>query len=79
MTLAEATVLGKPVLSCPIRHQGEQELNAAWLAHLGLGLRTRRIEASDVRRVLDFVPRRSVRAATGEALASIDRTLAEVA
>ena len=28
MTLSEALVLGKPVLSCPIRHQGEQELNA---------------------------------------------------
>jgi uncharacterized protein (TIGR00661 family) len=79
MTLAEATVLGKPVLSCPIRHQGEQELNAAWLAHLGLGLRCRRITTSDVRRITRFTPRRVVRSATREALATFDRTLSELA
>lgn len=78
MTLAEATVLGKPVLSCPIRHQGEQELNAAWLAHLGLGLRCRRIAAADVRRIVRFTPRRRVQSATREALATFDRTLAEL-
>ena len=31
-TLAEAIRLGKPVLSIPVRHQGEQELNAAYAA-----------------------------------------------
>jgi uncharacterized protein (TIGR00661 family) len=79
MTLAEATVLGKPVLSCPIRHQGEQELNAAWLAHLGLGLRCRRITSGDVRRIVRFTPRRRVHAATREALGVFDRTLEELA
>ena len=40
-----AVVLGKPVLSVPVRHQAEQELNAAWLDALGLGVYARRIDA----------------------------------
>jgi uncharacterized protein (TIGR00661 family) len=40
-TLSEALHLGKPVLSIPIRHQGEQELNAAYLSADGLGERLR--------------------------------------
>ncbi|NOU34972.1 MAG: UDP-glucuronosyltransferase [Polyangiaceae bacterium] len=75
MTLAEATVLGKPILSCPIRHQGEQELNAAWLEHLGLGLRCRRVAPADVRRLVTFTPRTRVRSATTQALAAIDAAL----
>jgi uncharacterized protein (TIGR00661 family) len=41
-TLSEAAWLRKPILSVPIRHQGEQELNAAWLEHDGRGLSLRR-------------------------------------
>lgn len=36
-TIGEALALGKPVLAVPLRGQAEQELNAAWVAHLGVG------------------------------------------
>jgi len=36
-TLGEALYLGKPVLSLPLLHQGEQELNAAYVEWLGVG------------------------------------------
>ncbi len=78
MTLSEALVLGKPVLSCPLRHHGEQELNAAWLAHLGLGLARRRIAPEDLRAVVSFRPRARVAAGTADALAAIDRALGSV-
>lgn len=51
-TLAEAVVLGKPVLSVPVRHQAEQELNAAWLEALDLGTYARQIDADIVQRFL---------------------------
>lgn len=51
-TLSEAIVLGKPVLSVPLLHQGEQELNAAWLEHLGLGICARRLDAPAIARLL---------------------------
>lgn len=35
--MSEALFLGKPVLSVPLRRHGEQQLNAAYLAALGLG------------------------------------------
>jgi uncharacterized protein (TIGR00661 family) len=41
--MAEALYLGKPLLSVPIRHQGEQEMNAAYLVALGAGLSARRL------------------------------------
>jgi uncharacterized protein (TIGR00661 family) len=50
--LSEAVYLGKPVLSVPVAHQGEQELNAAWLEYLGLGLRGRRATPELLRRLL---------------------------
>ena len=37
--MTEALHLGKPVLSFPLRHQAEQDLNARHLAHLGYGMR----------------------------------------
>lgn len=77
MTLAEAVVLGKPILSCPIRHQGEQELNAAWLEHLGLGIACRRVSRDELHRLVRFTPRARVRAATTDALAAIDAALTE--
>jgi uncharacterized protein (TIGR00661 family) len=78
MTLSEALVLGKPVLSSPLRHHGEQELNAAWLAHLGLGLARRRIAPADLRAIVGFRPRAAVAPATTDALAAIDRALRTV-
>jgi uncharacterized protein (TIGR00661 family) len=84
-TLSEAVVLGKPVLSIPVRRQPEQELNAAWLEVLGLGMRADSIEPGVVRRFLDRVdsfgcvqdPR--IRTGTDDATAALDRALREAA
>lgn len=86
-TIAEALYLGKPVLAVPIRHQGEQELNAAYLEALGLGLRARRISDAVVRAFsgrLDRDPtttRLDARLMTGtaDAFRAVDRALAEAA
>ena len=79
--IAEALYLGKPVLSVPLRHQGEQELNAAYLAELGLGRTTRALDAKAIR---DFVrasshPQPRIEPGNARALATIDRLLQEVA
>ena len=84
-TLSEAVVLGKPVLSIPVRRQPEQELNAAWLARLGLGMRADRIDPDVVRRFLDRLddfdgardPR--IRRGTQDATGALDRALREAA
>jgi uncharacterized protein (TIGR00661 family) len=88
--LAEAVVLGKPVLSVPLRRQAEQQLNAAWLEALGFGTCTPCIMPGVVRRFLDrgpdfdaaaidrSSPRRPL-VGTRDALGAIDRALAEVA
>jgi uncharacterized protein (TIGR00661 family) len=47
--MSEALYLGKPVLSLPLRHQGEQELNAAYLAALGLGRALHRLDPVAIR------------------------------
>jgi uncharacterized protein (TIGR00661 family) len=47
-TLGEAAYLGKPVLSIPLRHQGEQQLNAAWVEWLGLGATAARPSAQAI-------------------------------
>jgi uncharacterized protein (TIGR00661 family) len=47
-TLGEAAYLGKPVLSIPLQHQGEQQLNAAWVEHLGLGATAARPSAEAI-------------------------------
>jgi uncharacterized protein (TIGR00661 family) len=52
-TLSEALYLGKPVLSVPVRHQAEQELNAAYLEALGLGMRASRVDVNVLARFLD--------------------------
>ena len=52
-TLSEAIYFGKPVLSVPVRHQTEQELNAAWLERLGLGMRAASIDPLTVARFVD--------------------------
>lgn len=81
--ISEALVLGKPVLSFPLRHQGEQELNAAYLAHLGLGTAARscdaRTIASFVRGTSTSASRPVVRPGNDDACAALDALLAEVA
>lgn len=84
-TLSEAVVLGKPVLSVPVRRQPEQELNAAWLERLGLGMRADCIEPEVIRRFLDRLesfegvqdPR--IRRGTQDATTALDRALLEAA
>jgi uncharacterized protein (TIGR00661 family) len=84
-TLSEALYLGKPVLSVPMRYQGEQELNAAWLSALGLGATARRFSPAVVAGFLARLdhyrassdPR--LRRGTIDACASLDRAFAEAA
>ncbi len=84
-TLSEAIYLGKPVLSIPLRRQTEQELNAAYIEFLGLGVSTPRIDPLVVRRFLDregsFVkpPDERIRRGTADARDALDRALAEAA
>lgn len=84
-TLSEALYLKKPVLSVPMRYQGEQELNAAYLDALGLGMTARRFSPAviaaflgrlDEYRVADD-PR--MRRGTVDACASLDRAFAAAA
>jgi uncharacterized protein (TIGR00661 family) len=81
-TLSEALFLGKPVLSVPVRHQAEQEINAAYLDSLGLGMRAARLDAPVLARFLDrldtFRPARDPRIRRGndDACAAIDSLLA---
>jgi uncharacterized protein (TIGR00661 family) len=83
--LSEAIYLNKPVLSIPVAHQGEQQLNAAWLQRLGLGMRGAKLTTELLR---DFLrdaaePRqqRDPRLSTGtrDFTQELTRTLAEVA
>jgi uncharacterized protein (TIGR00661 family) len=82
-TLAEAACLGKPVVSLPVRHQGEQELNAAWLEHQGLGVALRRPSLRGLERALDQAialrPPLRPRGATALATRALDQAIAEVA
>ena len=83
--ISEALYLGKPVLSVPVGHQWEQELNAAWLAELGLGQTSRRLTSSALTRFLASLPSRPpsldprLRTGTRDALAEIDLAVAEAA
>jgi hypothetical protein len=82
--MAEAFYLGKPLLSVPIRHQGEQEMNAAYLQALGCGMAARRLDGralgaflawvdSDAGRAVPRVP--AGNEALGECLAeALERT-----
>ena len=78
--MSEALYLGKPILSMPLRHQGEQELNAAYLDELGLGFA---MPGLDVERIRRFVTAQlsTTRLPAGNARAfdTIDRLLEEVA
>ncbi len=53
--MAEALYLAKPLLSVPVRHQGEQELNAAYLQHLGYGHAARRLDDLSLGRFLRWI------------------------
>ncbi|MEO8703076.1 MAG: MJ1255/VC2487 family glycosyltransferase [Kofleriaceae bacterium] len=79
--IAEALYLGKPVLSVPLRHQGEQELNAAYLAALGLGRALRRLDPAAIAAfVASASPSHTPRIACGNprAFATIDHLLEEI-
>lgn len=54
--LSEAVHLGVPVLSVPLADQFEQELNARYLAKLGYGAWTRKLDAGSISRFLDRLP-----------------------
>jgi uncharacterized protein (TIGR00661 family) len=54
--ISEAIHFGKPVLSLPILHQTEQELNAAWVEELGFGRRFL-LERGDIPDLGGFVER----------------------
>jgi hypothetical protein len=68
-----------------VRRQPEQELNAAWLERLGLGMRADRIDTEVVRRFLDRlddfdgVPDPRIRRGTQDATSALDRALQEAA
>ena len=79
--IAEALYLGKPVLSMPLRHQGEQELNAAYLTELGLGRALHRLDPAAIRELARTASQRvpaRIAAGNARALATIDRLLEEV-
>lgn len=79
--LAEAIFLGKPVLSIPVRHQPEQELNAAWVETLGLGMRAPVVSPEALERFLSRLPLfrptedPRIRTGTRDACAAVDRAL----
>jgi len=84
-TLSEAVYFGKPVLSIPVRRQPEQELNAAWLEVLGLGMRAEHIDPVTVARFVDRadayrnVQDARIRRGTQDAKTALDRAIAEAA
>ena len=84
--ISEALYFGKPVLSVPVIHQPEQELNARWLEALGLGMRARTLTAQSVSRFLDFASReklesrdRRLRRGNEDAFFAVEMALKEVA
>ncbi len=82
--ISEALVLGKPILSVPIVHQPEQELNARYLEALQLGVHAKRASASSIRTFLKRPhsfrsPDPRVRSGTQDGLDALDRILKEVA
>jgi len=87
-TLSEAITLRKPVLSVPVRHQPEQELNAAWLELLGFGRLSGRIDPPTITTFLDRLDSHRealavldarVHRGTPDATAALDRAIAEAA
>ena len=81
--ISEAVHLGKPVLSFPLRGQGEQKLNAVYLERLGLGRRGLRPSPRSIADFLAWSERRARASApppgNDAAFAALDRCLAEAA
>ncbi|NVB82597.1 MAG: UDP-glucuronosyltransferase [Kofleriaceae bacterium] len=77
--MSEALFLGKPVLSVPLRRHGEQQLNAAYLAALGLGRSAPYLDDLVIR---DFLatcePIERVAPGNSAALSTIDHLLQEI-
>jgi uncharacterized protein (TIGR00661 family) len=83
--ISEALHLGKPVLSVPLRRHAEQQLNAAYLAALGLGRTAAALDPATMRSFLARVDRtdaggRTVRIPAGnaQAFAVIDDLLEQL-
>lgn len=62
--MSEAVHLGVPMLSVPLEGQFEQGLNARYLAQLGYGAFTRRLEASNIAAFLSRLPEYEMALAT---------------
>jgi uncharacterized protein (TIGR00661 family) len=83
--LSEAIYLGKPVLSIPVENQGEQQLNAAWLSRLGLGMHGASLTPQLLREFLSrstaAAPTRDprLRSGTRDFVREVTQALAEVA
>ncbi|MEO8876358.1 MAG: glycosyltransferase family protein [Polyangiaceae bacterium] len=82
--ISEALCLGKPILSVPLAHQPEQELNARWLEALDLGVHAKRATAPAIRQFLNRttpyrVADERIRNGRRDGLAALDRILKEVA
>ena len=78
--MSEALHLGKPVLSIPLRRHGEQQLNAAYLAALGLGCAAPALDDLTIRaflRTLDDEPRDRIAAGNDAATSLLDHLLEE--
>ena len=77
--MSEALYLGKPVLSLPLRHQGEQELNAAYLEALGLGRSLRWLDSRAIAGFVTSLPTtRRIACGNQRAFDTIDNLLEEV-
>ena len=59
--LGEAIAFRKPVLAVPVRGQYEQEINAAYLEHLGLGASSPTLEPAELTGFLERVPQYEAR------------------
>jgi len=83
--MTEAIYLGKPMLAMPFGYQGEQILNALYLAWLGYGERCKRLTPDALRSFLDRTPeyaerlRSFVHDGNRELLASVDEAIREAA
>jgi uncharacterized protein (TIGR00661 family) len=53
--MAEALCLGKRLLSVPVRHHGEQEINAAYLHMMSYGRMARRLDTASLSEFLSWV------------------------
>jgi uncharacterized protein (TIGR00661 family) len=77
--MSEALYLGKPVLSIPLRRHGEQQLNARYLAALGLGRTAPYLDVTTLRKFLASLPNTArVPAGNAHALSTIHHLLEEI-